>query len=267
MPAPLAWAVSGPSPPASETSRPPASRTHRWSGSPRAKAASPSGRARAPRPAIPRDDLVHRQRHADHAGGGDRDPALGRAGDHRRRALHLGGVVEPGRPVAALALPELTTTARNAPSRSARVQSSTGAASAPERGEAGGAGGLGRVAHHQPDVGRAAGLDPGRRRRRPKAAGRPSRSNSRRGRARSTHGWRRRLTDALPLGPPEHQVEVLHRLRGRALPQVVDGREHDHAAGAVVAVNGDPADVGLAHVADTRWGGELDERLVRVSSR
>ena len=29
----------------------------------------------------------------------------------------------------------------------------------------------------------------------------------------------------------EHQVEVLHRLRGGALPEVVDRREHDHLAG------------------------------------
>ena len=49
-------------------------------------------------------------------------------------ALHLGRVVEARtRPVAALALPELTTTARSAPSSQRSVQSSTGAASTPER--------------------------------------------------------------------------------------------------------------------------------------
>ena len=56
------------------------------------------------------------------------------------------------------------------------------------------------------------------------------------------------ITQPLALVAPEHQVEVLHRLRGRALPQVVDRREHDHAAGAAVDVHGDAAVVGLAHL-------------------
>ena len=48
----------------------------------------------AARPGDPADRLAGVQRHADHAGGGDRDLVLGRAAGHRRRALHARRVLE-----------------------------------------------------------------------------------------------------------------------------------------------------------------------------
>ena len=70
---------------------------------------------------------------------------------------------------------------------------------------------------------------------------------------------------ALALVEPEHQVEVLDRLRRGALPQVVDRREHDAPAGARVAVHGDPAEVRVAHVEHAgRPEPQLDPRLARV---
>ena len=76
---------------------------------------------------------------------------------------------------------------------------------------------------------------------------------------------RRSSRDPLALGKPEHQIEVLDRLRGCALPQIVDRGEHDHARGARVLVHRDPADVRLAHVTDAgRRIGQLDERLENV---
>ena len=61
---------------------------------------------------------------------------------------------------------------------------------------------------------------------------------------------------------PEHQVEVLHRLAGGALPEVVDRGERQHAPGRRLDRRVDAADVGVAHVAHAgRRVGQLDERL------
>ena len=58
----------------------------------------------------------------------------------------------PRRPVAALALPELATTARIASSRQRSCVSSTGAASTPERVKRAALTASGRVADQQPEV-------------------------------------------------------------------------------------------------------------------
>ena len=50
----------------------------------------------------------------------------------------------------------------------------------------------------------------------------------------------------------EHQVQVLHRLAGRALPEVVDRAEHQRASRARLDGRVDPADVGVAHVPHAR---------------
>ena len=76
---------------------------------------SRSSRARARDAA---DRLAGVQRHADHAGGGDRDLVLAHAAGHRRGALHRARRPRsPRLPVAALALPELATITRSASSR------------------------------------------------------------------------------------------------------------------------------------------------------
>ena len=53
--------------------------------------------------------------------------------------------------------------------------------------------------------------------------------------SRSTGLAARRSQQPPRLGQPEHQVQVLQRLRGGALPEVVDRREHQHLAGVRVA--------------------------------
>ena len=64
---------------------------------------------------------------------------------------------------------------------------------------------------------------------------------------------------------PQHQVEVLHRLAGGALPEVVDRGEHQRAPGGRLHGRVDAADVGVAHVAHAgRPVRQLDERLAGV---
>ena len=63
----------------------------------------------------------------------------------------------------------------------------------------------------------------------------------------------------------EHQVEVLQRLRGGALPEVVDGREGQHLAGVLVVGDEQAAVVGLAHLEHARGPvHDLHERLLGV---
>ena len=66
----------------------------------------------------------------------------------------------------------------------------------------------------------------------------------------STQREAKKVIEALRLRQAQHQVEVLHRLAGRALPEVVDGGEGD----TVVAHHGrvDAAAVGVLHVARVR---------------
>ena len=75
----------------------------------------------------------------------------------------------PRRPVAALALPALATTARIASSRQRSCVSSTGAASTPERVKRAALDGVGRVGDQQAEVQPAARLQPARHARRPEA--------------------------------------------------------------------------------------------------
>ncbi len=92
--------------------RPPC-RTCRWCGSPREKSPWPCSRSSRRGGAMPRIDLAGVQQHADHAGRGDRDLVLGRRRrPSPRRPACARRPRSRGRPVAALALPELATTTR-----------------------------------------------------------------------------------------------------------------------------------------------------------
>ena len=133
MPAPLACAEAGRSPTGSATSS-----DTRFSNASvveiaAQKPASPSGASSSRARDDAADDLLVVQRDADHAGRGDRDAVLAHAGSHRAAALHARGVLDPRRPVAALALPALTTTARSASSRQRSRHSWTGGAGVEER--------------------------------------------------------------------------------------------------------------------------------------
>ena len=202
------------------------------------------------------------QRHADHAGGGDRDdlrveprppsrrrPACGRR-RRRRAARWPRWRCRSWRP-------------RRAASR-ARQRSwhrITGAASTPER--------VKRAALTVPGV-----SETSRPRSVPPLGLRPAATPAARKPCGSPPGGVDRVVgqrhpaahrQPLRLVAPEHQVEVLHRLRRRALPQVVDRGEHEHAAGAVVAVDGDAAVVGVAHLEHAgRPERDLDPRLALV---
>ena len=133
------------------------------------------------------------------------------------------------------------------------------------------------VAHEQADVGAAARLDPRRhaRRRGSRRAGPAAAPRSRTCGGAGTQRERKNgcaaggaLTPALRLGQAEHHVEVLHRLRGGALPEVVDRGEHEHLAGVRVGGGEHPAEVRLAHLAHARRRVDhLDERLLRVGGR
>ena len=86
---------------------------------------------------------------------------------HRRRALHLRRGVEPAPPRGGVRVAGVGhDRAQARPGRQRSCVSSTGAASDARAGEARGARRLGASRHEQADVGLAAGLDPGARRRR-----------------------------------------------------------------------------------------------------
>ena len=98
MPAPLAWAHSRTVPDGSRTSSAAFLSIASVVRIASANAASPSGASSRRASAIPRDHLVGVERHADHAGRGDRDAVLGHAGRHRAGALHARRVLEPAPP-------------------------------------------------------------------------------------------------------------------------------------------------------------------------
>ena len=60
---------------------------------------------------------------------------------------------------------------------------------------------------------------------------------------------------------PEHDVQVLHRLAGRALHQVVDGTDDEHAPVGLVDLPADVAEVGVRDVLD------LGQRRRRSAAR
>ena len=139
----------------------------------------------------------------------------------------------PRLPVAAFALPELTTTARSASSRQRVWHSSTGAASTPERVKRAALTVPGSEQTSSPRSGSPDGLIPAAHAGGAEAGGQPAARDARSTRAGRLDPARgERLTQALALVAPEHHVEVLHRLRGGALPQVVDRREDEDPARA-----------------------------------
>ena len=73
------------------------------------------------------------------------------------------------------------------------------------------------------------------------------------------------LTQPLGLGQAEHQVEVLDRLRGGSLPEVVDRGEDEQLAGVRVG-GGEHAQKLVSRTSRTPGGrvDELDERLAGV---
>ena len=132
----------------------------------------------------------------------------------------------PRRPVAALALPELATTARMPVSSQRSCVSRTGAARTPERVKRAALTRLRGVGDEQPEIARPGGLEPARHPGRAEARGQAAGDlGDVLGDARSSA-----TSQPLPLVAAEHQVQVLHGLRRRPLPQVVDRREHDQAA-------------------------------------
>ena len=202
-----------------------------------------------------------RQVLADAAGRGERD--LGRV-DARRRA--------PPRPASWRRLRaragrsrrsrsrSSTSTARSASSRQRSRLSSTGAAAAPEEVKRAALTGCSASQTSSPTSGRPLGFSPAADAGRAEAApAGPSRGRARgraRARAPSASGRtaaRRRLhRDALsvPSRQAEHHVQVLDRLRGGALPEVVDrGEARAPCRVCASAVGEDAAEVGRAHLA------------------
>ena len=122
-------------------------------------ATSPSARQLALRVRDPADDLVGVERHADHAGRGDGDAVLGTPAAAAPARCMRAASSSPRRPVAALALPALATTARMPAGRQRSWVSRTGAASTPERVKRAALTVLGRVADEQAEVARAGRLE------------------------------------------------------------------------------------------------------------
>ena len=137
--------------------------------------------------------------------------------------------------MAALALPEFATTARMPSSRQRSWVSITGAASTPERVKRAALTVSGASETSSPRSRAPEGLSPQATPAARKPAGSPPSSSVTC--AGIVDPARCERHSALPFVPPEHQIEVLHRLRRGALPQVVDRREHDDAARAVVVVH------------------------------
>ena len=196
---------------------------------------------------------------ADRAGRGERDLAR-----RRRRAAAaaapcvLAASSSPRRPVAALAQPELASTARSAVEPAALAGQEHRRGGGARGGEAGGAD---RAARRRtragPTSGLAARLQPGGDAGRAEPGGQPRvagelahvRRARHPARAEERLGVRRAHESPSPLGQAEHQVEVLDRLRGGALPEVVDRGEHEHLAGVLVGGGEQAAVVGRAHLA------------------
>ena len=141
--------------------------------------------------------------------------------------------------------------------------STTGAASTPERVKRAALTQSGAEQTSRPRSSAAGRLEPAGDARRAEARGQVA--GVARSRAPGISSQRELTRSPSVSGRSEHQVQVLHGLRRRALPQVVDRREDDDPARPRVLVPRDPAVVGVAHVdhAD-RAVAQLDERLARV---
>ena len=214
---------------------------------------------------MPLQHGVHRQVLADPAGRGRARPRSGATPSAIAAAPWvLAASSSPRRPVAALAQPELASTARSASRRQRSWLSSTGAAGVPVAVKRAALTGrsasqtssprsglpLGLIPHATPAARNPAGrpaLGPARARARARASSASERTAAA-GRQRSGRPTRRcpRSCQPLRLGQAEHQVQVLDGLRGGALPEVVDRREHDHLAGVRVGGGEHAAEVRLA---------------------
>ena len=153
-------------------------------------------------------------------------PAASAAG-----ALHLGRVVEPAPAGGGVGVAGVDHHARRASSRQRSRVTSTGAASTPERVKRAALVVSAASETSSPTSGAPLGLIPAATPAARKPAGQPAGGElASRGAPRPSARRRTALLTADPLsfGPAEHQVEVLHRLRRGALPQVVDRREDEH---------------------------------------
>ena len=244
-------------------------RTCPSSGSPRRSRRAPYSRSSRARAGDPADHLAGVQQHADHAGRGDRDLVLAHAAGHRGRALH-----RARRPRSrGCRWPRWRCRSwrrsRGArPGACAPGSARTGAASTPERVKRAAETRLRRRADHQAEVhpARAASA----RTRRPRRGSPPGRSPGLLGHVRRASRSQRSSSSHKPLRlrPAEHQVQVLHGLRRRALPQVVDRREDDDPR---PSAGPGPTRCGSSSCRARRSRptgpvAQLDERLARVRS-
>ena len=122
----------------------------------------------------PADHLVGVERHADHAGRGDRHLVLGHAAAIAAAPCMRAASSSPRRPVAALALPELATTARMRVEPAALLREQHRRGEHAGAGEARGADRLRRVGDQQPEVEPAGRLEPARHARGAEAGGQPA---------------------------------------------------------------------------------------------
>ena len=227
IPAPLACAVSRTVPDGSATSTSTSLANLSVVRIASEKSPWPYSRSSPRARAMPRIDVAGVQQHADHAGGGDRDLVLAHAAGHRRRALHARRLLE-----AAVAGGRVGV-AGVGDDHADRVQPRALLGQHDRRGEHAGARearrahAVRRRADQQADVQPARRLEPAATPAARKPAGRsPGFSVTCSG----ISSQRELISRSLRLRPAEHQVEVLHGLRRRALPQVVDRREDDDPA-------------------------------------
>ena len=200
-----------------------------------ARSASPSARSAPAAASRPLMHLLAVELHADHAGRADGDLVLADAGDHRRGALHPGRLVEPAAAGGGVGVAGVRG------DRAQRVEPAALLGDEHRRGE-----------HARAREARGARASRARRRR---SGRRPCRRSGLSPPATPGGAEARRqpalgtLADVLgPLDPAraeeavahsspvglveaEHQVQVLHGLRRRALPEVVDRGEDEDPAG------------------------------------
>ena len=166
----------------------------------------------------------------------------------------------PCSPVSALALPALTDGGTHAAGSQRSRQTRTGAAAEALRVSSSAEAQRSRAARRPARRRSRRSPSARRRRRRPRNPGASRAGSSSSTPAGGIHpagaeeASRRRvgaLIEPLPLVEAEHQVEVLDRLAGGALPEVVDRREGEDAA-ALLDRHVDVALVGVAHVAQAR---------------
>ena len=265
IPAPLLWADRRTVPDGSSTSSDAllANRSVVRIDSP--KAASPSGASSRRASAMPRITLSV-------SSGTPITPVEATAtcssctpGGHRARALHARGVLEPAAAGGRVGVAGVGDHGAQAAEAAALLGEQDGRREHARAGEARRAHGVRRVGDEQAEVEPAGRLEPARDARRAEAGGQAA------GQLGDVLGQldpaRLHVSPSLS-SRPEHQVEVLDRLRGGALPEVVDRGEDDDAAGPVVAVDGDAAVVGLPHLLHPRRAlDDLDPRLAVVGRR